>query len=70
MISNGEFAPLPQNQQQKLVEALVEQWSERYSQRFNMDRRSFLRSSGGMAMAFLAMNQIYGDVFSVSQAEA
>jgi len=70
MISNGEFTPQPQTEQQKLVEALVEQWSERYSRRFDMDRRSFLRSTGGMALAFLAMNQIYGDVFDVDAAEA
>ena len=35
-----------------------------------MDRREFLRSSCGMAAAFLALNDVFGPVFSVDQAEA
>ena len=35
-----------------------------------MDRRSFLKSCCGMAAAFLAMNSVYGGIFSVGSAEA
>ena len=35
-----------------------------------MDRRSFLKTTSGMAAAFLAMNEVYGDVFEVNEAEA
>jgi predicted TIM-barrel fold metal-dependent hydrolase len=35
-----------------------------------MDRRRFLRTSCGMAAAFLAMNNVYGNLFDVAEAEA
>jgi uncharacterized protein len=35
-----------------------------------MDRRHFLRTSCGMAAAFLAMNYAFGNLFDVSEAEA
>jgi len=35
-----------------------------------MDRRQFLKTSCGMAAAFLAMNQVFGPIFDVTEAEA
>jgi hypothetical protein len=35
-----------------------------------MDRRHFLRTSCGMAAAFVAMNHVFGNLFDVSEAEA
>ena len=35
-----------------------------------MSRRRFFQSAAGMAAAFLAMNDIYGPMFGVSEAEA
>ena len=35
-----------------------------------MDRRQFLRTKAGMAAALLAMNDVFGDFFDVSKAEA
>jgi hypothetical protein len=35
-----------------------------------MTRRAFFRTASGMAAAFLAMNDTYGPLFSVSSAEA
>ena len=35
-----------------------------------MDRRRFLRASCGMAAAFVAMNNVFGNLFDVSEAEA
>jgi len=35
-----------------------------------MDRRRFLRTSCGMAAAFVAMNNVFGNLFDVSEAEA
>ena len=34
-----------------------------------MDRRHFLRTSCGMAAAFVAMNYVFGNLFDVSEAE-
>ena len=35
-----------------------------------LDRRQFLRTSCGMAAAFVAMNNVFGNLFEVSEAEA
>ena len=35
-----------------------------------MDRRTFLKTASGMAAAFLAMNEVFGPVWNVSEAEA
>ncbi len=70
MISNGEFNPLPQTEQQKQVEARIKQMADSYGAKLGMDRRKFLRTGSGMAAAFLAMNQVFGKLFDVSEAEA
>ncbi len=70
IISNGEFNPLPQTPQQKQVEARIQGLAETYGAKLGMDRRQFLRSSCGMAAAFVAFNSVFGNVFDVSEAEA
>ena len=69
MISNGEFTPLPQTDQQQQVEARISEISNYTGDKLNMDRRSFLKTSSGMAAAFLAMNDVFGPLFSVAHAE-
>ena len=68
--SNGEFNPWPQTPQQRRVEARIGELADTIGRRLGMDRRSFLRSSCGMAAAFLAMNDVFGPVFKVAAAEA
>ena len=70
VVSNGEFTPIPQTEQQKQVEARIGELAEQYGARQGLDRRRFLETSCGMATAFLAMNQVFGRVFEVSEAEA
>jgi len=70
VVSNGEFNPMPQTEDQKRVELQIESLADEYGRPQGMNRRDFLRSASGMAAAFLAMNQVYGDVFDVSTAEA
>ncbi len=70
MISNGEFNPLPQSEKQKKVEARLKELADHHGARQGMNRRDFLRTSSGMAAAFLAMNEVFGDLFTVSEAEA
>src|SRR5215831_19010111 len=69
MISNGEYMPAPQTQKQKQVEARVKELSETASRKLGMDRRRFLASTGGMAAAFLAMNEVFGRFFNVDPIE-
>lgn len=70
IISNGEFNPPPQTERQKQVEGLIKDMADKYGAKRGLDRRQFLQTSSGMAAAFLAMNQVYGNVFDVSEAEA
>ncbi|ETX06850.1 MAG: hypothetical protein ETSY2_14600 [Candidatus Entotheonella gemina] len=70
IVSNGEFNPLPQTPEQKRVEARVKELADTYGAKQGMDRRSFLRTACGMAAAFVAMNDVFGRVFDVSEAEA
>jgi hypothetical protein len=69
MISNGEYMPVPQTAQQKHVESRITEMVASASSKLSVDRRQFLKSSGGMAAAFLAMNEVYGRFFDVSETE-
>jgi predicted TIM-barrel fold metal-dependent hydrolase len=69
MVSNGEYMPAPQSKKQKQVEERIQELSEGASKKLGMDRRRFLKSTGGMAAAFLAMNEVFGRFFDVSPVE-
>src|SRR5216683_3499515 len=69
MISNGEYMPVPQTEQQRRVEARIEELADTASDKLGISRRAFLRSSGGMAAALLAMNEVFGRFFNVSLTE-
>lgn len=70
IVSNGEYTPIPQTAQQQRVEGLIKELGRHYAARQGMSRRRFLQSASGMATAFLAMNQVFGPVWQVSEAEA
>jgi predicted TIM-barrel fold metal-dependent hydrolase len=70
MVSNGEFNPLPQTEEQRKVEGRLKELADEHGRRLGFDRRRFLRSSCGMAAAFVAMNDVFGRVFNVDPAEA
>jgi hypothetical protein len=69
MVSNGEYMPYPQTEKQKLVEYRINELADKASKRLGMSRRRFLASTGGMAAAFLAMNEVFGHFFKVSPVE-
>ena len=69
MVSNGEYMPAPQTENQKKVEARIQDLSETASKKLGIDRRRFLAGTGGMAAAFLAMNEVFGRFFSVTPIE-
>ena len=70
IISNGEFTPSPQSEQQSQVEARIKQLADEYGKKQGLSRRQFLGSASGMAAAFLAMNEVFGSLFMVNKAEA
>src|SRR5438445_8382278 len=70
IVSNGEYLPPPQSATQKKVEARINELADLNCKQLGLSRRQFLHTSCGMAAAFLAMNDIYGNVFQVAPAEA
>src|SRR6266852_8614217 len=71
IVSNGEYLPPPQSEIQKRVERRTMELADENGKRLGLERRKFLRTSCGMAAAFLAIKQVYGvNVFQVDEAEA
>ena len=68
-VSNEEYDPMPQTPEQGHVERAILAHAERQARRMGVDRREFLRSSCGMALAFAAMNTVHGRCFRVDAAE-
>ncbi len=70
VVSNEEFTPRPQTQQQKHVEHLIGELSTERAKKLGMQRRDFMRSSMGLATCFLASNMAYGkNHWEVDEAE-
>ena len=70
IVSSGECYPPPQSRRQAQVEALMGEGAESYARRLGVHCHHYLRSPSGMAAAFLAMNQVYGELFQVDTTEA
>jgi hypothetical protein len=70
MVSNGEYLPNPQTREQKQVERRIRELAGVAARKLGMSRRQFLAGSGGMAVAFMAMNEVHGaEFFTVSHDE-
>src|SRR5262245_30859489 len=70
IVSSDEYRPAPQTEQQRRVEARLKEVGQALAGRLGMSRRKFFRTASGMAASYLVMNQVYGPLFSVSEAEA
>lgn len=70
IVSNEEFYPMPQTADQQRVEQRIFELADQHSKRLGMSRRAFLQTSCGMATAFIALNEVFGDAFAVNTAEA
>ena len=69
-VSSDEFAPSPQTGKQREFEARVKAIGAELAKRQGVSRRRFFKTAGGMAAAFLAMNDTHGPFYAVSRAEA
>ncbi len=69
IVSNGEWMPMPQTQEQRRVEARTHELADEASKKLGISRRAFLAGAGGMAATFLAMNEVYGAFFKVDRDE-
>jgi predicted TIM-barrel fold metal-dependent hydrolase len=69
-VSSDEFMPAPQTAKQREFEARVKQYGTELARHQGLSRRAFFKTAAGMAAAFVAMNDTYGSLYAVSQAEA
>src|SRR5436190_18832931 len=67
--SNEEFIPPPQSDEQKQIELRLWAIAETTAPKLGLSRRDFLRTSGGMAAALMAMNQVFGPCYEIDAAE-
>jgi uncharacterized protein len=68
-VSNEEFVPIPQTAEQACVERVTEKLMKRAAARRGVTRREFLKTTGGMAAALLAMNYAFGRFFDIGEIE-
>ncbi|MGQ0811285.1 MAG: amidohydrolase family protein [Nitrospiraceae bacterium] len=69
IISNEEFIPCGQTPAQARVEQVMDSIGEKAGRRLGLTRRDFLKTSGGIAAALLAMNSVFGKFFDVLDVE-
>jgi predicted TIM-barrel fold metal-dependent hydrolase len=70
IVSSDEFPPVPQTAKQREVEARLATMSDRLARRMGVSRRRFFQTASGMAASFVAINQVFGPIFDVTEAEA
>jgi predicted TIM-barrel fold metal-dependent hydrolase len=70
IVSSDEFPPVPQTAKQREVEARLTAMSDRLARRMGVSRRRFFQTASGMAASFVAINQVFGPIFDVTEAEA
>jgi uncharacterized protein len=70
IVSSDEYLPAPQNEKQREVEARLLELGSALAHKQGLSRRGFFRTAAGMAASYLVMNQVYGPLFTVTEAEA
>ncbi|MBV8492590.1 MAG: amidohydrolase, partial [Alphaproteobacteria bacterium] len=70
IVSSDEYLPVPQTERQREVEARLKELSGALAKRQGLSRRRFFQTAAGMAASFVAMNEVFGRLFEVSEAEA
>lgn len=70
MVSSEEYAPRPQTERQREVQARLYDLADATAPRLGMSRRRFFQTASGMAAGFVALNGAFGPIFEVAAAEA
>jgi predicted TIM-barrel fold metal-dependent hydrolase len=68
--SNEEFIPPPQTAELARWEARIAEMAGACAKQLGLTRRRFLQTSGGMAVAMLAYNEVFGKTYEVAPIEA
>jgi uncharacterized protein len=69
-VSSDEFMPAAQSPRQALFEKRVKAMGSELAKKQGLSRRKFFQTPAGMAAAFMAMNETFGTLFGVHDAEA
>jgi predicted TIM-barrel fold metal-dependent hydrolase len=69
-VSSDEYFPLPQTEKQRELEARLLVIGDEQARLHGQTRRKFFQSAAGMAAAYVALNETFGDIFDASRAEA
>ncbi|OQW30804.1 MAG: hypothetical protein A4E19_08610 [Nitrospira sp. SG-bin1] len=69
IVANEEFLPMAQTPEQACVERVTRELVNTAVARLGTTRREFLKTTGSMAAALLAMNDIFGRFFSIGDIE-
>jgi uncharacterized protein len=70
IVSSDEYLPAPQSERQREVEVRLLELGSSLARKKGVSRRSFFQTAAGMAASYLVMNQVYGPLFAVTEAEA
>jgi uncharacterized protein len=70
IVSSDEYYPGPQSPKQREVELRLLAMADELGGQQGLDRRRFFQTAAGMAAGFLAMNDVYGEIFDATRAEA
>jgi predicted TIM-barrel fold metal-dependent hydrolase len=68
-VSNEEFVPFDQTADQARVEQIATAMIDQSAARRGLTRRDFLKTTGGVAGALLAMNSVFGRFFDIGEIE-
>jgi predicted TIM-barrel fold metal-dependent hydrolase len=68
--SNEEFIPPAQTAAQERWEARIGEMADQCAKKLGLTRRKFLETTGGMAVAMLAYNEVFGRTYDVDPLEA
>lgn len=70
IVSSDEYYPAPQTEKQLEVEARLTELGSTLAEKQGISRRRFFQTAAGMAASYFVMNQVYGPLFDVTEAEA
>ena len=70
VVSSDEYFPYPQTGKQRELQARLLDFADRLASRQGLSRRRFFQTAAGMAAAYVAMNETFGNFFDATHAEA
>jgi len=70
VVSSDEYLPSPQTAEQKQVQAKLLEIADAMGKKLGLSRRRFFQTSAGMAASFVAMNNVYGEIYDAPPDEA